>query len=901
MSAVTASQHFVNYSKIKSRLPVRVWVVLRLLTLAATVALAATLLINPSFGLLLFWGLALPVLLATFVIIPGFWRQICPMALMNQLPRLVHRSFGRELPNWARRGAFGFAVASFVGLVALRAPLLNHRGDLVGLGILGMLVIAFIGGLLFKGRSGWCGTFCPLGPIQRDYGHAPLVIVRNGYCPTCIGCQKNCYDFNPRAAVFGDVYDDDPAYAGQRRFFMAMMPGLILGYFLQAPNPEYGEFLRALILAAAAATSVGLYQAVISFFSLNPFRAANLFACLALAAFFYFEVPSMLETIQAISGFVFPSIVIEISRFSGIILACTLLRQGWENERIFNEGKKSFSQLSVDQSSCSLRDRIGASADVVVTDKETGTSFPVAPDQTLLEAMEKAMISINFGCRTGLCGADAVIVCEGHDNLSCPTEEELATLRRLGLEGVGRLACMCSVKGHAVIDRDIKNAPKEPSSLVATTQSKLSDDPLNMKGIQKVIIVGNGVAGITVAEALRRISKSVEITILTDEPHHFYNRMAIGRMLYGRTAMDGMFLLPETWYVEHRIQAWRSTVVVSVDRNERSIRLGTGETLLYDRLVLATGADAIVPAPEYSQFSNTFVLRSAADAQAIRMWVQQNSARQAVVIGGGVLGVEAAESLHNLGLRVVLLQRSSRLMDRHLDQNGAQRLARYLANIDVISRTNVQIDSFRGEGKLDALILKDGERIEGDVFLACAGVAPRTRLAQQCGLNVGRGIKVDRFMRTSDSTIYAVGDAAELHGATGGLWPVAAAQATAAVSGMLEKADGYVNPSVLVQLKCDGVDLKSFGDLEARNGDETICAREDDPAWWRLVLREGRLVGAVFVGPPGSSRDLGRVMQLGMDLRPALGALRQGKIEALKSKVESTNALQPAQASELRL
>ena len=116
MSAVTASQHFVNYSKIKPRLPVGAWVVLRLLALAATVALAATLLINPSFGLSLFWGLALPVLLATFVVIPGFWRQICSMALMNQLPRLVHRSFGRELPNWARRGAFGFAVTSFVGL-----------------------------------------------------------------------------------------------------------------------------------------------------------------------------------------------------------------------------------------------------------------------------------------------------------------------------------------------------------------------------------------------------------------------------------------------------------------------------------------------------------------------------------------------------------------------------------------------------------------------------------------------------------------------------------------------------------------------------------------------------------------------------------------------------------------
>ena len=169
------------------------------------------------------------------------------MALMNQLPRMTNRSIARDLPEWAGHWAFGIAVASFIGLVALRAPLLNHRGDLVGLGILGMLVIAFMGGLAFKGRSGWCGTFCPLGPIQRDYGHAPLVMVRNGFCSTCVGCQKNCYDFNPRAAVFGDIYDNDAAYAGQRRFFMAMMPGTVLGYFLQAPNPDYSEPLRALI------------------------------------------------------------------------------------------------------------------------------------------------------------------------------------------------------------------------------------------------------------------------------------------------------------------------------------------------------------------------------------------------------------------------------------------------------------------------------------------------------------------------------------------------------------------------------------------------------------------------------------------------------------------------------
>ena len=883
MSAVTASQYFLNYYKIKSRVPAAVWMVLRLLTLAATLALVAVLLTDPPLGLRLFWGLSIPILLAAFVIAPGLWRQVCPMALMNQLPRLTNRSMARDLPQWARKSAFGIAVATFIALVALRAPLLNHRGDLVGLGILGVLAIAFMGGVVFKGRSGWCGTFCPLGPIQRDYGHAPLVMVRNGYCSTCVGCQKNCYDFNPRAAVFGDIYDDDAAYAGQRRFFMAMMPGMVLGYFLQAYNPDYSEPLRALIFVAAIATSVGFYHAVISFFPLNPFRAANLFGCAALAAFFFFAGPTILDTIQFFSGVMFPSFIVESSRFSGIVLASALLFRGRENERIFNEGSKSSSQVSVDQSSRSLRDRLAASTAAVVTDNETGTSFPVAHHQTLLEAMETARININFGCRAGLCGADAVIVCEGRDNFSPPAEEELATLRRLGLEGVGRLACMCRVQGEVVIDRDIKNAKR--SRPVGATPSEPKADTLKTMGIQKVVIVGNGVAGITVAETLRRTSESVEVTVVTDEQHHFYNRMAIGRVLYGRAAMDGLFLLPDTWYAENRIDVWRSTVAVAIDRARRTLRLGTGETLSYDQLVLATGADAVIPSADYARFSNTFVLRSADDAKAVRMWAQQNSARKAVVIGGGVLGVEAADSLHHLGMRVTLLQRSGRLMDRQLDHNGAQRLARYLTNIDVVTHTEAVVTEFQGNGKCDTLILKDGARIEGDIFVACIGVVARTGLAKQCGLEVGSGIKVDSFMRTTDPAIYAVGDAAELPGAIGGLWPVAGAHAAAAVSGMLGRSDGYVSPRLLVQLKCDGIDLKSFGDWEERAGDETICAREHAPAWWRLVLRDGDLVGAVFVGPPASGRDLGRVIQAGANLRPVLGALRQGRIEALEELV----------------
>ncbi len=486
----------------------------------------------------------------------------------------------RDLPDVARQWAFTIAVGSFVVLIGLRAPLLNHDGALVGSGILCALILALLGGWMFKGRSGWCGTFCPLGPVQRDYGHAPLLLVRNGYCETCVGCQKNCYDFNPRAAVFEDLRDADPIYVGQRQFFMAMMPGLVLGYFIPVGNTPYGDVAFAAMFLASIGASVGLYQAAVSFLRFDPFRAANLFACLALAEFYWFSGPIILSTIHALWGVSVSVGWIDASQFTGVPLAVALCYRGWTNEEIFQKASKSAERLSVDQTSRSLRDRLTASTAALVTDAETGTTFPVAPNQTLLEAMEAARIKIGFGCRAGLCGADAVIIRSGHDNLSPPSEDERATLRRAGLDGIGRLACMCQVNGEVTIDREVTNAQR---SFVVADGS--NDDPLKMRGISKVLIVGNGVAGITVADNLRRRSKSVQITVITDEPHHFYNRMAVGRVIHGRSTLDELALLPEDWYPEHRVDVRRSTIVVSIDRAARAARLGTGEALPYDVLV----------------------------------------------------------------------------------------------------------------------------------------------------------------------------------------------------------------------------------------------------------------------------------------------------------------------------
>ena len=191
---------------------------------------------------------------------------------------------------------------------------------------------------------------------------------------------------------------------------------------------------------------------------LTAFRASNLFAVLAIGAYYYFSGPTFLNTLGQVSGLSVPPIAVDLSRGLGVVLGALVLFQGWRNERVYLEAQTASEGLRVDESQKSLKDRLSNLMTAQVTEMSSGSSFPVAPGQTLLEAMETAGVKINFGCRSGLCGADAVAVCEGGDHLSPPDDDELATLRRLGLEGKARLACMCQVKGPVTIDVDPHSA-----------------------------------------------------------------------------------------------------------------------------------------------------------------------------------------------------------------------------------------------------------------------------------------------------------------------------------------------------------------------------------------------------------------------------------------------------------
>lgn len=899
-AGAAATQFFSNYTQLKTRVPMAVWYAARLLVMAATVGLAVLLIVQPELGLKLFWGLAIPVVPALLVVAPGLWRQVCPMATMNQLPRLGGFSRALDLPPALKAAAFGIAVALFVTAVALRVPLLNHSGAVVGIGVIAVLVLAFAGGLVLKGRSGWCGTFCPLAPIQRTYGQAPLIVVKNGYCNPCVGCQKSCYDFNPRAAVFSDVYDDDPRHAAQRRLFMALLPGLVLGYFLQGPAPAWGEPWHALVLLGSCCASAGLYMIVVAFVPAtpaNPYRVALAFGVLALSAFYWFAGPIVVRTVASLLGTEPAAALLQAAPFTGIVLAAVLAASGLHAERRWQATQRASQRADSGRvttqvgGGTALKDRLAQHDAAEVTDRASGIAFQVAPDATLLEGIEAAGLKINFGCRAGVCGADPVAICEGHDHLSPPGDDELATLRRLGLEGRARLACMCTVKGPVLIDRDPHSAPAP--KVVAVARAPQVDRALNAV-LRRVVIVGNGVAGMGVAEALRRCSPSVKIDIVANEPHPFYNRMGIGRLIYDSEGMDALRLVPDDWAGKQDIAVWPGMVAARIDRRQRRLHLMDPRTrgappdaaqgLLYDKLVLATGARSTPPDASFLNRPNAFVLRSADDARAIRDYVHRRGAKRAVVVGGGVLGVEAADALHKLGLRVTLLQRADRLMNAQLDEQGAARLQAYLESIGIQVVCGVSVTKYEGQPQLQAAWLSHGPRVRADLFVAALGIQANTYLAEQAGLALGdNGIRVDRHMQTDDPDIYAVGDVADLKGTPRGLWPIGTAHAATAVEAMLGAPVPYATPRIVLQLKCEGIDLRSQGEVVAKEGDEDFHAREGDEAWWRLVVRHGQLVGGLYVGPPGSAKAFTKLLQQPVDIAPIRAELRAGQLDALKT------------------
>jgi nitrite reductase (NADH) large subunit len=879
MAAVT----FPNYTQIPSRIPVAVWHGMRAVSIAGALVVAGLLVAVPATGLFVMWKVIIPTLPALFMVAPGLWRNLCPLAASNQTPRALKITRAMTAPGWLKEYGYVIAFTLFGTFVFLRRVGLSRSGPLSAALLLGAMAAAFAGGLALKGKSGWCSTICPLLPVQRIYGQTPLVMVANSHCQPCVGCVKNCYDFNPRAAYLADLHDADNYWSGYRRFFVGAFPGIVLGFFV-VPNGSALSILGGMAVCTTAA--LASYALLTTFVKRSAHTFTTLYGAIAFSLFYWFVAANL--------G---PGWLTWAIRVAAIALAATWVVRTLRNERPFLERAAAPPAAAPPAAApaaaltLALAGSRAAAANAVTFVPENKHVVP-KPGQSLLEIAEANGLAIEAGCRMGVCGADPVAIKEGMECASPISDDERATLERLGLAPNTRLACCVRVSGPVTVSLTPDKATEPNLTRVAGFDYD--------RDVRRVVVIGNGIAGVTAADHIRRRHPDTEIDLVADEPHHLYNRMGISRLVYGRSAMQGLYLNPESWYDERGITAWLNTRALSIDRGAGAgaVALGTGEKLPYDRLILATGARSYVPPIEGFGAPGTGVLRSAADAMALRAYAQQVGSRRAIVAGGGLLGLEAAYALLKVGVKTVVLERSSALLRRQLDARAGELLRNYLEGLGIEVLVDAEVAGVDAGSRLRAVRLRDGRRLDAQMLLVAAGIEPNAELAREAGVATGRGVLVDDHMRTDDPAILAAGDVAEFAGQVPGLWPPAVAQAEVAAENAVGGDKVYVPPVPVTILKVVGIELASLGRFEAGGPEEQTIAFEDAAAgrYRKLVIADGRIVGAILLGHGNDVAAVRTAITYGFDVRGTLDALRAGSWDVL-ARLGGDQPLEPAAAA----
>ncbi len=385
---------------------------------------------------------------------------------------------------------------------------------------------------------------------------------------------------------------------------------------------------------------------------------------------------------------------------------------------------------------------------------------------------------------------------------------------------------------------------------------------------KRLAIIGNGMAaGRLLDELARRNAAALyDVTVFGEEPHGCYNRILLGRVLSG-SAPDEITLKSPDWYAAHGVTLRAGVRVDRLDTVARQLVTADGQVFPYDAAVFATGSAPFVPKidglrlPDGRPKPGVFAFRTVDDCSAMRAFARP--AASAVVVGGGLLGLEAAKVLCDLGLHVTVLHKHDTLMNAQLDRPGGEMLRRAVEKMGLFVRTGVRTEEVLGGDRAAGVRLADGSVIPADLVVLACGIVPRVEAARASGVPVDRGMVVNDRLATPVPGVYAVGECAEHEGKVYGLvepiWEQCGVLADV-LTGANPRAR-YAGSKVYARLKAAGVEVASMGLVEAeRDTDEVIQVIEDRRGIYRkLIVRDGKLAGAMLVGCAAAAPGLVRL------------------------------------------
>jgi len=371
-----------------------------------------------------------------------------------------------------------------------------------------------------------------------------------------------------------------------------------------------------------------------------------------------------------------------------------------------------------------------------------------------------------------------------------------------------------------------------------------------------IVVIGNGMAGLRLLQDLREEETGGQpcpLVAIGAEPMEAYNRVLLSSLLSGESEYKDIALVNRRWYDEQNIELQIGVRVLEVDRKRKRLRLSTGQKMPYRKLVLAVGSEPVRLKMPGSDLQGVKTFRDLADVRDLKALAK--TGKRAVVIGGGLLGLEAAHGLALLGMEVTVVHLMDRLMERQLDPSASYFLLREFRrrNIDVL--LNTQTERVLGKVRVEGVEFRDGSHIECDVVVMAVGIRPNLALAKAAGLTTDRGVVVDDCLRSSDPDIYAVGECAEHRGQVYGLVaPLYEQTKVCARDIMGVETVPYEGSIVSTSLKVGGMNVFSAGDYLGLPGTEDITLADPSyPFYKKLVLQRGldgatRLAGAVLFG-----------------------------------------------------
>lgn len=382
---------------------------------------------------------------------------------------------------------------------------------------------------------------------------------------------------------------------------------------------------------------------------------------------------------------------------------------------------------------------------------------------------------------------------------------------------------------------------------------------------KRLAIIGNGMGTCRLLEELvgRAAHMFYEITVYGEEFGGAYNRILLGRVLSGE-APEAIVTRPPRWYERHGIRLLSGTRVTRLDTNQKTVETADGQRRCYDTAVFATGSQAIVPPLEGLLDADglvrpgAFAYRTIGDCVRIRD--HAHTGDSAVVVGGGLLGLEAAKVLADRGLHVTVVHLASTLMEAQLDRTGGAMLGQQIERTGIVVRAGRSVRSAFGTDHIEGVVLDDGSRLPASLVVLACGVRPRVEVARASGVPVNRGIVVDDALASEAPGVHAFGECAEHRGKTYGIVTPVWEQATA-LAGVLSGTYPpvrYSGSKTYTRLKVAGIDVASMGKLEPEfDSDEVIQVIEERrSAYRKIIVRDGRLIGAMLVGNTGAAAGL---------------------------------------------